>query len=111
MPVRNEGRKKAISLYYTMISGEKDRPAGRRGVAATAKRVVKTDMNQVRQKVVGWVKVAQAYGGSSQTDQPVRSDLSRSNRLTSDRRPTRVSPTKLRSVPVDATLQFMNNPA
>ena len=60
--------------------------------------------------MVGWVKVAQTYGGSSQTDQPVRSGLSRSYKLTSDRRPTRISPTKLRSVPVDATVQFMDNP-
>jgi hypothetical protein len=59
---------------------------------------------------VGWVKLAQAYGGSSQTDQPSVSAVSRSDNLISEQRPTKKSPTKLRLVPVDATLQFMNKP-
>ena len=54
--------------------------------------------------MVGWVKVAHVRGGSSQTDQPVPSGLSGSDRV--DLRPQTRQDVGL----LDATLQIMNYP-
>jgi hypothetical protein len=66
---------------FSPESAATERPVFRRRRWLRVKRIIH----------VGWVKVAQVYGGSSQTDQPLRSVLSRSRRLISDRRPTRTT--------------------